>query len=209
MLLAYTPAPMQHDPTLPIPDAYDALIFDCDGTLVDTMPGHYVVWCEALATVSITLSHDRFHALAGVPSLATVETLAREQAVSCDAIAIAREKDRRYLAREATPSEDAAIEVVVQIARREHGRKKLGVASGNVTNIVERTLRAAGIDGLFSVLVGADQVTHGKPAPDIFLRAASLLEVEPARCVVYDDADLGIRAAHAAGMAVVDVRRWL
>lgn len=187
-------------------DPYDALIFDCDGTLVDTMPGHFVIWKDTLAEHGIPLDEKRFYALAGVSSVGTVEILAREHGVTVDAAAIAIEKDRRYLAREAS---DAPIGVVVRLAREAHGKKKLAVASGNVTAIVERTLRGAGIAELFEVVVGADQVAHGKPAPDLFLRAASLLDVAPARCVVLEDADLGLRAAHAAGMAAVDVRPWL
>lgn len=188
------------------PGAYDALIFDCDGTLVDTMPGHYIIWREMLAGVGIALTHERFLALAGVSSVGTVEILAKEHGVTCDAVAIATEKDRRYLVRDAT---DRPIEIVVRIAREARGKKKLAVASGNVTTIVHRTLRGAGIDELFEVVVGADQVVHGKPAPDVFLRAASLLGVAPARCVVFEDADLGIRAAKAAGMGIIDVRPWL
>lgn len=188
------------------PSAYDALIFDCDGTLVDTMPGHFVIWRDTLAPLGIPLDETRFYALAGVSSVGTVEILAREHGVTVDAASVAREKDRRYLAREAT---DRPIDVVVRIAREARGKKKLAVASGNVTSIVQRTLRGAGIDDLFEVVVGADQVAHGKPAPDLFLRAASLVGVAPARCVVLEDADLGIQAAHAAGMTAIDVRPWL
>ncbi len=188
------------------PSAYDALIFDCDGTLVDTMPGHFVIWRDTLAPLGIALDETRFYALAGVSSVGTVEILAREHGVTVDAAAVARQKDRLYLAREAT---DRPIDVVVGIAREARGKKKLAVASGNVTSIVQRTLRGAGIDDLFEVVVGADQVAHGKPAPDLFLRAASLVGVTPARCVVLEDADLGIQAAHAAGMTAIDVRPWL
>jgi HAD superfamily hydrolase (TIGR01509 family) len=190
----------------PDPDDFDALIFDCDGTLVDTMPAHYASWCAALAAVGMTFDHDRFLALAGMSTVATVETLAREQGVTCDALAVARDKDQRHRARTDT---DPPIEVVVAIARRAYGVKKLAVASGNVTDLVIATLRGAGIAELFPVVVGADQVVHGKPAPDVFLRAASLLCAAPSRCLVYEDGDLGIRAARAAGMSVVDVRPWL
>jgi beta-phosphoglucomutase-like phosphatase (HAD superfamily) len=195
-----------NDPDDVIPGHYDALIFDCDGTLVDTMPAHYAAWCIALATVGITFSEERFYALAGVPTAKIVETLAREQGVSCDAFAVGLAKDRCYVAR---GHHGPAIDVVVAIARREEGKRKLAVASGNVTDLVMQTLRAAGIDSLFSVVVGADQVAHGKPAPDVFLRAASLLSMPPSRCIVYEDGDPGIEAARAAGMAVVDVRPWL
>lgn len=191
------------DPSAPIPEQFTALIFDCDGTLVDTMPPHYVAWCRALEPHGFVLTHERFLALAGVPSLGTVEILAREQGIACDAAAIARAKDDLYRA----GSHDApAIEIVAAIARRERGRRKLAVASGNTTDIVEATLHGAHLDGLFDAIVGADQVVHGKPAPDIFLRAAALLSTSPDRCVVYEDAELGLQGARAAGMVAIDIR---
>src|SRR5687768_1742962 len=104
------------DPAAAIPAEYRALIFDCDGTLVDTMPAHYVAWCRALEPHGIVLSDAQFLALAGKSTVATVELLAREQNVSCDAAAVARAKDDLYRRGEhnAPP-----IEVVAAIARRE------------------------------------------------------------------------------------------
>ena len=189
----------------PIPAQYEALIFDCDGTLVDTMPAHYVAWCHALAPSGITFSEQRFYEFAGVPTVTIVETLSREQSIACDAEAIAREKDRLYLT---AHDRGQPIGKVVAIAEREKGRRQLAVASGGFTEIVRTTLRAAGIEQLFEVVVGAEQVTRGKPSPDVFLRAAELLGIAPERCVVYEDAELGFQAARAAGMAVVDVRPW-
>lgn len=194
------------DPRLhPVPP-YSALIFDCDGTLVDTMPAHYEAWCAALAPVGIEFSRDRFYSLAGVPTVTIVEMLAREQRVICDAVATAHDKDQRFL-----PLIDRAvpIDLVVAIARREHGRRKLAVASGGFRWVVERTLEVAQIAPLFDAVVTAEDVKRGKPAPDVFLRAAELLAVEPAKCIVYEDADLGLEAARAAGMACVDIRPWI
>ena len=189
-----------------IPHSIKALIFDCDGTLVDTMPAHYVAWCEALKPHGLTLTNERFYALAGVPTVTIVELLAREQGIECNAIAIATEKDQRYLE---VDIECPPIEPVVEIARREYGRRKLAVASGNRSDIVRATLRGAEIEDLFEVVVGADHVARGKPAPDLFLHAAQLVSVKPFACLVFEDADLGLEAGRAAGMEVVDVRPWL
>lgn len=186
-----------------IADDVRGLIFDCDGTLVDTMPVHYAIWREVLAERGVVFTEQRFYELAGVPSVGVAETVAREQNVAVDARAIAADKDRRYLACE---DHGAPIERVVRVARAERGRRKLAVASGNVTEIVIRTLRGAHIDDLFEVVVGADQVARGKPAPDVFLYAAERIGVPPSACLVYEDGDLGIEAAHAAGMRVVDIR---
>lgn len=186
-----------------IPPDIRGLIFDCDGTLVDTMPVHFEVWREVLAEHGVAISEERFYQLAGVPSVGVAETLAAEQGRSVDARAIAEEKDRRYLVLD---EHGRPLEPIVEIARREKGRLRLAVASGNVTSIVDRTLAGAGIAELFEVVIGADQVKRGKPSPDMFLLAAERIGVPPSECLVYEDADLGIAAAHAAGMRAVDVR---
>ncbi|MBN8615001.1 MAG: HAD-IA family hydrolase [Deltaproteobacteria bacterium] len=186
-----------------IPDDVDTLIFDCDGTLVDTMPVHFEVWTEVLNENGLALSEERFYELAGVSTRAIVALLAKEQGVTVDAEAVSRAKDRRFLERD---SQGAPIDVVIAIARREQGRRRMAVASGNVTDVVRRTLRGAGIESLFEAVVGADQVSRSKPAPDVFLRAAELLGRTSSGCLVYEDGDLGIEAARAAGMRWVDVR---
>lgn len=186
-----------------IPDDVDTLIFDCDGTLVDTMPVHFEVWTEVLNEHGLTLSEERFYALAGVSTRAIIALLSKEQGVSVDAELVSLAKDRRFLERD---SQGEPIDVVIEIARREHGKRRMAVASGNVTDVVRRTLRGAGIEGLFEAVVGADQVTRSKPAPDVFLRAAELIGGAPGTCLVYEDGDLGIDAAKAAGMRWVDVR---
>ena len=194
------------DPAATIPAEIEALIFDCDGTLVDTMPAHHRAWLAALAPHGLTFSTAQFHALAGMPTRAIVERLGREQGVACDADRIAAQKDAAYLA---AADHGGPIAVVVAIARRERGARKLAVASGNVTELVRATLRGAAIDDLFPVVVGADLVVHGKPAPDVFLEAAARIGAQPARCAVYEDGELGLQAARAAGMIAIDVRPWL
>lgn len=189
-----------------IPARFEGLVFDCDGTLVDTMPAHYRAWTQAFAPHGIEFSAERFYALAGVSSIAIIAMLADEQGKVVDANAIARDKDVRYLALD---SHGAPIASVAAIARREHGRRRLGVASGNDTGLVRVTLREAGLEALFQVVVGADRVERGKPAPDVFLLAAKELGVASDRCVAYEDGDLGLIAARDAGMTAIDVRPWL
>jgi HAD superfamily hydrolase (TIGR01509 family) len=189
----------------PIPEQYQALIFDCDGTVVDTMPVHYRAWCQALALHGLHLPEDRFYAFAGAQSPQIVATIAREQGVACDPVKVAHEKEDLY---EASLRALEPIHSVVAIARREHGKRKLAVASGGRVPAVRTSLAVIGVEHLFEVVVGMGDVAHGKPAPDLFLKAAALLGVAPANCLVYEDGDFGIQAAIAAGMAYIDVRPW-
>ncbi|HZZ26581.1 MAG TPA: HAD family phosphatase [Pirellulales bacterium] len=188
-----------------IPERFKGLIFDCDGTLADTMPLHYLAWKEAMDARNIHFPEERFYAFSGMPTVTIIETLAKEQNVACDAQAAAEEKERLFLTKLALLE---PVHCVVEIVHREKGRRKLAVASGGWKSVINQTLAAVGLTGLFDAIVGADDVQHGKPAPDIFLKAAECLQLQPAECLVYEDGNLGIEAAKAAGMQVIDVRPW-
>jgi beta-phosphoglucomutase family hydrolase len=188
-----------------IPADVRGLIFDCDGTLVDTMPLHYIAWKKALEGVKIQCPEERFYAFAGAPTKTIIEILAREQGIACDAQAVAVEKEHLYV--ESLQSLEP-IHSVIAIAKREKGKRKMAVASGGWKRVVKASLAVVGIEGMFDAIVGADDVVHGKPAPDIFLLAAQQIGLTPAECVVYEDGDMGIVAAKAAGMRVIDVRPW-
>jgi len=194
-----------NDPTATIPERIKGLIFDCDGTLVDSMRIHYSAWKEAMQAVNIEISQERFYSLAGVPTLTIVQTLAQEQNVNCDVQAAAENKERLYLAKIETIE---PIHSVIEIVHREKGRRKLAVASGGYPDVIQKSLAAVGLQGLFDAIVGAGDVKHGKPAPDMFLKAAERLNVQPEECLVYEDSGLGIEAASAAGMQAIDVRPW-
>jgi len=169
-----------HDPAATIPDSIKGLIFDCDGTLVDSMRVHYSAWKEAMEAVRIEISEKRFYSLAGVPTLTIVQTLADEQNVICDVPAAAENKERLYLAKIETIE---PIHTVIEIVRREKGRRKLAVASGGYQDVILRSLAAVGLEDAFDAIVGADDVQRGKPAPDIFLKAAERLNLKPEECL--------------------------
>jgi beta-phosphoglucomutase family hydrolase len=193
------------DPSAAIPDEFKGLIFDCDGTLVDTMPLHFRAWTQAMAAVGITITEEQFYAFSGMPTVKIIETLAKEQNVTCDVATAAEEKERLFL--ENIQSVEP-IHSVMEIVQREKGRRKMAVASGGWKSVIHQSLGAVGLEGMFDAVVGADEVEHGKPAPDIFLEAARRLGFKPDECLVYEDGDLGIQAARAAGMRVIDVRPW-
>jgi beta-phosphoglucomutase family hydrolase len=193
------------DPAATIPERIKGLIFDCDGTLVDSMPLHFLAWKEAMQDVGIQISQEQFYFFAGMPTVTIIETLAKEQNVTCDAQAAAEEKERLFLE---NIERLEPIHSVIEIVHRERGRRKMAVASGGWRSVIDRSLAAVGLEGMFDCVVGADDVARGKPAPDIFLKAAERLGLPPAECVVYEDGNLGIEAATAAGMQVIDVRPW-
>ncbi|HEY0708193.1 MAG TPA: HAD-IA family hydrolase [Polyangia bacterium] len=182
----------------------EALIFDCDGTLADTMPAHHQAWQNTLAGLGASFPVERFYALAGVPTRDIARLLADEYALTIDPEVLAARKEKAYL--DSMPVVKP-IEKVVAIARAARGRIPIAVASGSHRGVVELTLDQIGVRDWFPVVVAAEDTTRHKPEPDVFLLAAERLGVPPEICVVYEDADLGIEAARRAGMRYVDIRR--
>jgi beta-phosphoglucomutase family hydrolase len=193
------------DHDAPLPAHVQGLIFDCDGTLVDTMPAHFIAWSTVLQRHGLELTEQRFYDFAGMPTKKIIEILSEEKGVVVSAEQIAHEKEQMYM--DFIPRV-ARIRRVVDIAERERGRRKLAVASGGWVRVVRHSLKAVNLESLFPVIVGADDVQHGKPSPDVFLEAARRMGVAPENCVVYEDGELGFEAAKAAGMPCVDVRPW-
>jgi len=181
----------------------EALIFDCDGTLADTMPAHHRAWLEVLAPLGMTFPEDRFYALGGTPTVKIAAMLASEQGKILDPQEVAHAKEQAVLRHF---DEIRPIPVVVEIARRCRAVGPVAVASGGGRAMVERTLRQIGLVDWFAVVVTAEDTVHHKPEPDVFLEAARRLGVAPVICTVYEDTDLGLEAARRAGMRGIDVR---
>lgn len=182
-----------------------ALIFDCDGTLTNSMPVHFVCWQKTLAGHGIDFGEERFYALGGMPSDKIVSLLAAEAGFALDAAAVAAEKERAFLE---TLHLLEPIATVVEIARRHRGQKKMAVASGGFRHVVHQQLRQIGVQDWFDAVVTAEDTSRHKPEPDVFLEAARQLRIPPDQCEVYEDSDLGIEAARRAGMRCVDVRKY-
>lgn len=196
----------QDNTSLDPPPPYSALIFDCDGTLADTMPLHYLAWKVALGAYNIEITEDLFYAWAGMTTDAMIRRFNNEFDYTLDVAETHAAKEGSYLELVRTVKE---ITPVADIARRHAGRIPIAVATSGTREIVEATLTATGLKSLFPVVVSAEDVQYGKPAPDLFLLAASRLGVAPADCIVYEDADAGMEAARLAGMRAVDVRLHL
>jgi beta-phosphoglucomutase family hydrolase len=180
-----------------------ALIFDCDGTLADSMPLHWRAWNAVCKRNGIELPEERFYKLGGVPSQKILAMLKQEQGLSFDPAEISRQKEEAYLP---LMAEVKLIEPVAAIAREHVGKLPMAVATGGRTKYIRPLLEGLGISDWFQAIVTSDDVKNHKPAPDTFLKAAALLGVPPEDCRAFEDTDLGMEAIRAAHMEAVDVR---
>lgn len=180
------------------------LIFDCDGTLADTMPLHWRAWQVIAEKYKLHFPEDRFYSLGGVPSRDILKMLAAEQGVPLDHVAAGHEKENTYLP---YLSQVQPVHSVVEIAKANYGKIPLAVASGGTETVIKQVLKHLNILKLFEAVVTSEMVRKQKPAPDIFLEAARRIGVEPRFCRAYEDTDLGLQAIRAAGMEEVDVRK--
>ena len=186
---------------LKLPDGdFRAYLFDCDGTIADSMPLHYEAWKKALAEYGCTYEEDLFYAWGGKPVRKIIADLNEMQGLNMPVDALAERKENFY---HAQLHELKGIPDVLEHIEAQHGRIPFAVVSGSRRASVVGSLTALGLMDKFDVLVCAEDYKHGKPAPDGFLMAAEKLGVRPEHCLVCEDTELGIQAANAAGMQAV------
>jgi len=181
-----------------------AIVFDCDGTLADSMPAHWIAWHHTLKDHGLDqyLPHERFMALGGVPAHRIFEMIAEEAGVVLDPLELAAKKYEAYFA---SAHLIQPIAPTVQLARRSQGRVPMAVATGSTRKGVTHTLGAIGMGDFFETVICADDVRHPKPHPETYLKAAEALGVAPAECLAFEDTEVGMQSARDAGMDVIDV----
>lgn len=190
-------------PKLVLPHGnFKAYLFDCDGTVADSMPLHYIAWKQALGEWGCDFAEDRFYQLGGVPIVEIIGLLGREQGIEMPIPQVAFRKEELYF--EHLPELRCVPEVLEHI-EEQRGRIPLAVVSGSTRDSVEASLRAIGLLDAFVTLVCAGDYVNSKPDPEPFLVAAQRLGIPPKSCLVFEDTQMGIDAAIAAGMAYVRV----
>lgn len=188
------------------PGDFAGYIFDLDGTLIDTMPLHYRAWDAAMHRHGLaeTLDEDFFYSMGGVPTVRVAEMIGQRYGLKIDPHAVELTKEKLFLEQ---LDNVGIIAPVVEFARRVAKTHPISIATGGQREIALPAIKAAGLDGLFEIVVTPRDVApgRGKPAPDMFLLAAQKMGVPAEKCLVFEDAEPGIRAALAAGMKVVRV----
>ena len=187
--------------TLP-PGDFKAYLFDCDGTVADSMPPHYIAWKRALDEYGATFTEDQFYGWGGLPAQAVIDRLNQEQGLHMQASLVSERKEEFYS--ESLPDLKAVPEVLEHVLEAS-GRIPIAIVSGSTRESVVASLTTLGLLDRFDTLVCAGDYVHGKPNPEPFLMAAERLGVEPKDCLVFEDAEPGIQAAKTAGMAWVKV----
>jgi beta-phosphoglucomutase family hydrolase len=188
---------------LKLPDgSFGAYLFDCDGTIADSMPLHYLAWNKALGEWNCAFDEKLFYAWGGMPVAEIVSTLNQKYGLNMPVEEVARRKENLYF--ELLPQLKAVPEVLEHI-EAEYGRTRFAVVSGSTRESVTASLESLNLLDRFDTIVCAGDYKNSKPDPEAFLLAASRLGEEPARCLVFEDTEMGIEAAKAAGMASVKV----
>lgn len=189
-----------------VPEHVKGLIFDCDGTLVDSMPLHMKAWEYAVTKGGAVWDYDFFFSKKGMQEGDIVDLYNRQNLNPLNSVATVEAKHTFFKNHR---GELKPIKPVIDVVLRYKGVLPMAVASGSIGEHVHFQLEALGIRKYFNIILTADDDIKPKPSPDIFLEAANRLGVPPNCCQVFEDGDLGLEAAQKVGMIATDVRPFL
>lgn len=184
----------------------EALIFDLDGTLSDSLPVHIATWHKVCAHYNCTFNEKIIEEMTGMPTISFAERIIAENKLEgADANEMVKMKqetfwDHAYLLKEHKP--------VVDLMKKYYGQIPLAVGTGASRRSAEVQLEQLGLTRYFDAIVTADDVVKHKPEPETFLKCAELMGVEAEKCEVLEDGVLGMEAAKTAGMFLIDVRPY-
>ena len=177
---------------------FKAYLFDCDGTIADSMPLHYIAWKKALGEWNCDFEEKLFYEWGGMPVVEIISSLNKRDGLSMPVEIVARRKEELYF--ELLPQLQAVPDVLEHIEAG-HKRIPLAVVSGSTRESVTASLVSLNLLDRFDTMVCAGDYTRSKPDPEAFLLAAHRLGASPQDCLVFEDTEMGIQAAKAAGMA--------
>ena len=182
---------------------YEALIFDFDGTLVDSVPAHLKTWQETFADYGLQIEREAIRPYVGMSPWDICAAVAAEYNLDLDVDTVTKEKSNRFLE---NLDRVTLIDPVLSIVRQHYQKLPMAVATGNLYFVAEKTMRQKQIFHYFDVIVSSKEMEHGKPAPDVFLEAARRIGISPEKCCAFEDTEVGMLAAQNAGMDVVCVQ---
>lgn len=177
--------------------AYKAIIFDMDGTLIDSMGAHMEAWKQTCDSFGIPFDRQYMHGLGGVPTKKTVEMLNEKYAMNHEPADVAMRKREVWETMDFIP---ALIAETADIFHHYRPSMKVAIGTGSERPHAEHLLNHHDLMSKLDAMVTASDVVHGKPHPETFLTAAKLMNVAPEDCVVFEDTEIGRQAAERAGM---------
>lgn len=181
---------------------YEAFLYDCDGTLADNMMAHKLAYEEVAANYGVGLDLNMIDEFAGMPTAIFAKEITKRYGVPLPET-FASEKSQIFIDKYIEKTQPIAY--VAEHLKNHVGKVKIAVVSGGSRKTVTKTLTVLGLIDLIDIMVCAGETPKGKPAPDPFLAAAEALGVDPKKCIVFEDAELGVQGAISAGMDWVRV----
>jgi beta-phosphoglucomutase family hydrolase len=183
-----------------------ALIFDLDGTLSDSLPVHIATWDTICGEMGCTFDERIMVEMTGMATISFAERIKKDNKLNIDPWEIVRRKQSHFW--------DNAYKVkpnipVIEVVKKYYKVLPMAVGTGASRRSAELQLETLQLKKYFDVIVTADDVNKHKPEPDTFLRCAELMNVPPEDCIVFEDGELGMKAARAAGMQLIDVKPYL
>lgn len=183
--------------------SYKGLIFDMDGTLIDTMPSHLHAWKQTAEQYHFPFEQDWIHSLGGMPTQKVAMQLQARYHIEIDPQQVANTKTTLF---RDLIEDGSIIKCTFDVLKQYYGHKKLAIGTGSNQANAFKLLEHNGILPLLDAVVTAADVQNHKPNPDTFLLAAQKLGLKPNECVVFEDTEIGRQAAMAAGMDCIMVK---
>lgn len=181
-------------------DVYDGFIFDMDGTLLDTMPAHLLAWKETAKHFAFPFDSQWLYGLGGMPSAKITMHINKKLGTQLNPELVAAYKMNCFDSADFQPE---PIRSTYDLLCQWHGKKKMAIGTGSQRESALRLLRSAQVLDKFDAVVSATDVKEHKPHPETFLMACEQMGLQPKQCLVFEDTQIGLQAAHAGGMDCV------